>query len=111
MAMIKPPTTGEEIATRRRNAQAIGEVIDGHGNNGGSFVIASTATSTAVTDLKVGPDSIICLMPTNAAGATEFGAGTLYVSARGQGTFTVTSLGTAAARNFSYAILATGHSA
>ena len=109
--MIKPPLLAEATAHRRQLAHSVGELIDGHGNNGGSFVIASTDTSTVVADPRVGLDTVIVLMPTNAAGATEYGAGTLYVSARGAGSFTVTSTATAAARNFDYAVLATGYSA
>jgi len=115
--MISPPINDEEGKHRRALAQAARSLIDGHGNNAGSaaagtgITIASGATSTVVTDPRVGTDSIIVLMPTTAAAATEYGSGSLYVSARGDGTFTVTSSNTAAERLFDYAILATGHSA
>jgi len=108
--LVAPTAWHNEIEHRRRLAAAINGTIDGRGNNGGSVTITSTTTSTVVTDTKVGADSVIYLMPTNAAAATEFAAGTLYVSARGNGTFTITSSNAAASRTFDYAILATTHS-
>ena len=108
--LVAPTAWHNEIEHRRRLAAAINGTIDGRGNNGASVTLASGATSTAVTDTKVGSDSVIYLMPTNAAAATEFAAGTLYVSARGNGTFTITSSNAAASRTFDYAILATTHS-
>lgn len=107
--MIKPPLSGQESTHRRQLAMGLSQVIDGQSNAAGSFVIGSTDTSTDVADLRAGIDSVIVLMPTNAAAATEFGSGALYVSTRGAGTFTVTSTATAASRTFDYAILGTGH--
>lgn len=107
--MIVPPLYGEDAEHRRALGQAARELIDGHGNNGGTIAIASTDTSTVVADARVGTDSVIVLVPTDAAGATEFGAGSMYVSSRGKGTFTIVTSATAAIRSFTYAVLATGY--
>lgn len=108
--MIVPPIDGQEQQHRRAIAQAARSLIDGHGNNGGTLTIGSTDVSTVVADPRVGTDSIITLMPTTAAAATEAGSGSLYVSVRGDGTFTVVSSNAAASRVFDYTVAATGHS-
>ena len=75
----------------------------------GSFTLAAAATTT-VTNSKVAANSIIVLMPTNAAAGTLMGsAKSLYISARSAGvSFTVaTAAGTNAAgsETFDYQII------
>lgn len=72
----------------RNMALAINELIDGKSNATGSITLNANATSTVVTDRRVGIDSIIPLMPTTANAAAA--VATTYISSRGKQTFTVT---------------------
>lgn len=77
---------------------------DGKINSTGTFTLTASATSTVVADLRVGPASVILLMPTtaNSAGAIS----TTYVSSRGKQTFTLTHSNAASVdRDFDYVVL------
>jgi hypothetical protein len=83
--------------------QTINSLINGRANNIGSFTLTANATSTAVTDIGFESQQIIVWMPTTANAAAEIAAGGMYVSARANGTFTVTHANNAQTdRTFSY---------
>lgn len=79
----------------------IRNIMQGRTNNVHTVTLNANATTTAV-DLPVdtlGQYSAIFFMPTTASAATEFGAGSMYVSARAPlsttATFTITHTNTA----------------
>ena len=77
-------------AHRRLIVNALRELADGRVNSNGDVTLTESVASSAITDPRVGPDSVILFMPTTANAAAEQAAGTMYVSSRGDGTYTVT---------------------
>tara|TARA_R100001463_G_scaffold42137_1_gene88522 strand:- start:4889 stop:5212 length:324 start_codon:yes stop_codon:yes gene_type:complete len=84
---VKLPSDG---ATPRQVAFAVNLLIDGKFNSTGSVTLTASAASTAVTDYRAGPDSVILFTPTTANAAAEQGGGTMYLSARAKQGFTIT---------------------
>ena len=74
----------------RRIVQSVRELYEGRSNAVGTVTFTPNATTTVVTAVNCSIESRVALCPTSAAAATEFGAGTWYVSAKGNGTFTIT---------------------
>lgn len=90
----------------RRIVQAVRELFEGRSNAMGGFTCTENAATTAVTHPNVGPESRIIITPTTANGAAELGAGTIYISAKALGSFTVTHANSAtASRSFDFAIV------
>jgi len=112
-----PARTGYKALPRQWNHLDVFHVVNnamqGKINCVGSLSLdVSPATTTAVSDPRITEESVVIFMPTNAVAATEFGAGTMYVSATAvdvtdatASTFTVTHTSSASARTFNYAIL------
>lgn len=103
-------TRTRKIAPRgadgRRLAVAINGVIDGRTDNYGSCTLAASTAQTVVTasGLQVSEASTIILTPTTANAAAAMGAGTLYVSAKSDGSFTLAHANnTQTDRTFDYA--------
>ena len=89
----------------RRIAHGVNQLGDGRSNGFGSVTLTENVASTAVTDRRVGTDSVISFMATTANAAAEIGAGGMYVSARGNGTFTSTHANNAQTdRTFAYSL-------
>lgn len=84
---VKLPADG---ATPRQIAFAVNLLTDGKFNSTGSVTLTASAASTAVTDYRAGPDSVILFTPTTANAAAEQGGGTMYLSARAKQGFTIT---------------------
>ena len=84
---VKLPAAG---ADPRQTAQAVNLLIDGKFNSTGTVTLTASAASTAVTDYRAGPDSVIIFTPTTANAAAEQGGGTMYLSARAKQGFTLT---------------------
>lgn len=90
--------------TVRRLVDAVNRMMDGRSNAVGEVTLTASATTTAVTDYRVGSDSVIALMPTTSNAAAALG--TTYVSARTQNGFTLTHANNAQTdRTFGYAIV------
>jgi hypothetical protein len=70
--------------------QAIRDLFAGRSNAVGTVTLTAGAASTVVTAINCGAGSRPFLMPTTANASAEFGNGTIYVSAVGQGEFTIT---------------------
>lgn len=81
-----PPFGGDQ----RQVAEVVRGVMDGKTNNTGSITLTQSATSTTLNDRRIGADSVILFMPLNDKAAQEIGTGGIYISARGQGTATIT---------------------
>lgn len=78
----------------------------GKTNNTGSFTCDTGAASTVVSDEKCSPSSTIYYTPTTANASAEVGAGTIYISAKADGSFTVTHVNSATTgRTFDYIIV------
>ncbi|KKW45760.1 MAG: hypothetical protein A2Z55_01235 [Burkholderiales bacterium RIFCSPHIGHO2_12_63_9] len=63
----------------RALADCINEIADGRLNSSGVITLTASAATTAVTDRRVGRDSVILFMPVTANAAAELAAGTMYV--------------------------------
>lgn len=73
--------------------EVIRGVLTGKLNCTTTVTLAAGATTTTLTDARIGPASFIDFMPTTAHAATAKGG--LYVSARGEGSATLTHANTA----------------
>ena len=87
------------VTTSLRNA------IEGKLNCVGDVTLAVSAATTTLSDRRIGSDSCILFMPTTANAAVDVGAGTFYVSARTDGSATLTHANNANVdRTFTYAV-------
>lgn len=87
---------------------AIQQIAAGRSNTVGSVTLTQNSATTVVTT-RTGTcfsSSVPILIPNTANAATEFGAGTWYISAVGVDTFTITHVNSAtASRTFLYVIV------
>lgn len=87
---------------------AIQQLAAGRSNAVGSVTLTQNSATTVVVT-RTGTcfsSSVPILIPTTANAATEFGAGTWYISAVGVDTFTITHVNSAtASRTFLYVIV------
>lgn len=89
----------------RRIVRSIRDLFEGRSNATGQFTMTQSQATTTVTAPNCGSDSKIALIPRTSAAATEYGAGTWYISAVVPGSFTVTHVNSATAgRTFDYVI-------
>lgn len=77
-------------ATPFQIVAAINQLLVGKLNINATLTLATSATTTTLTDARIGPNSALLLTPTTANAAGEIGAGTIYVSARSKGSATFT---------------------
>lgn len=92
---------GETAEMIREIATALNLVLQGRINATGAFTVGAAATSTVVSDPNAYAASVPLLMPANATAA----AMTPYVSARAEGSFTLTHAAPGASADFLYALL------
>ena len=89
-----------------RIVRAIRELFEGRSNAVGTCTLAASAASTTVTAQNCGSGSKVFFMPTTAHAAAELAAGAMYVSAVGNGSFTITHANNAQSdRTFYFAAL------
>jgi len=79
-----PPFGGDQRAV----AEIVNGIMDGKTNNTGTIRLASSSTSTTLTDARLGPASVIIMTPMTSNAAKEFG--TCFISARTNGSATIT---------------------
>jgi hypothetical protein len=97
------PAAGAEP---RQVAAVVNRLNQGKLSCTGAVTLTPSQATTAVADARAGAASVILLMPLSASAAAELGAGTLFVSARAKGSFTLTHANSAVAdRTFGYAIV------
>jgi hypothetical protein len=97
-----PPDGGDT----RRMARVLHGVMNGKTNNQGTVTLAVGSATTALEDPRIGPESVVLLMPATASAAAELGNGTLYVSSRGDGAATLSHASNAQDdRTFGYAVI------
>lgn len=93
----------------RRIAKRLKEISQGKTNNIDVVTLTLNSATTVITLApgRIGNDTLVLFMPTNANAATEFGAGVMYVSSRDvlNNTFTITHQNNANTRTFSYALI------
>lgn len=90
----------------RRTSSLVNQVVDGKTQNIGSVTLTDSSATTVVADLRVGVHSVIVFMPTTANAAAEVGAGGMYISSRGDSTFTITHANNAQTdRDFEYVVV------
>ena len=73
-----------------RIVRAIRELFEGRRNTTGILTLTASATSTIVRHLNFGSDSVPHLMAMTPNAAAELGNGTIHVSTRANGSFTLT---------------------
>ena len=100
-----PSDSGQSITLwLTRLGNAVGNLMQGKSNNTGTVTLTALGTSTTLTDSRIGPKSVILFMPTTAAAAVA--AAGLYVSARTNGSATLTHAAAAAVdQSFGYAVV------
>ena len=84
------------------------QLAAGRSNSVGMVTLTQNSATTVVTTRTgtCAPGSVPILIPTTANAATEFGAGTWYISSVGKDTFTITHVNSAtASRTFLYVIV------
>lgn len=82
------------------------QLAAGRSNAVGSVTLTASATTTTVTDNNCAAGSVPILIPTTAHASAEVGAGTIYISAVANRSFTVTHANNSQAdRTYLYAIL------
>lgn len=102
---VVPSDWSEWRGAFRRLADAVNQLADGRSNGFGSVTLTANQATTAVTDRRVGTDSVITLMPTTSNAAAEIGNGTLYIGTVTAESFTITHANNAQTdRTFTYAI-------
>ena len=93
-------------ASPRQVAEVGHRALDGGINATGSVTLAVSAATTAVTDKRLSATSYFGLMPTTANASAEVGNGTIYVSAQGKQTLTLTHANNSQSdRTYRYCIL------
>jgi hypothetical protein len=88
---------------QRAVSEVVRGIMDGKTNNTGEITLTQSQTTTTLTDRRIGPTTVILFSPLNDKGAAELG--TLYVSARGQGTATLTHGSHNFAIEYAYALI------
>lgn len=98
-----PTRWSDERDHRERTARAVNQILQGKTNNFGSVTLTANDTTTTLTDIRIGVNSVILLQPTtaNAAGALA----TTYPGTPGDGTVTINHANAATVdRTFKYVI-------
>jgi hypothetical protein len=93
------------FSDQRETSEVVNNILAGKLNATASITITNSATSTVVTDYRVGSESVILFMPTTSAGATELASGSMYVSARSKNSFTITHTNDTTTRSFDYVVI------
>jgi hypothetical protein len=84
--------------------RAVRELFEGRSNAVGKLTLVANAASTTVATANCGAGSTVILTPITAHAAAEVAAGALYVSAVGNGSFTLAHASNSQAdRTFLYA--------
>lgn len=95
-----------EATNPREISLVVNNILNGKLNSTGSVTLTASTTTTAVSDERVGKESIILFMPLTANSASEQGNGTMYVSTRADGSFTITHANNSQTdRQFGYIVI------
>lgn len=105
MTVLVPGLTETDL---KKIILTLQQLAAGRSNATGSVTLTQNSATTVVTTRTgtCAPGSKVGLTPTTANAATEFGAGTWYISSVGLDTFTITHVNSATAgRTFDYFIV------
>ena len=98
---ISMPDHGQHL---RLVSNSLNNTINGKLNSTGSITLRASQTTTTLTDARVGGNSVIMFMPTTANANTA--KANLYVSARADGSATLTHASSANAdQTFGYIVI------
>ncbi len=85
--------------------RSVQELSAGRSNATGTVTLTVSSATTTVIDRNCAAGSVPILTPTTANAGTEFGAGSWYISAVANGSFTITHTNSATTgRTFLYAL-------
>jgi hypothetical protein len=101
-----PPPPNDPFS--RRMYEVLQQLRSGKMEVVGELTLTASAATTAVTDIRVSPQSVIVWHPRTANAAAELAAGTMYITDAnmGSGTFTVTHANNAQTdRHYRYACI------
>jgi len=84
-------------------AEVVNRTIDGGLNSTGSVTLTTSSSTTVVADARAGENSVITFMPKSANAAAELTA--LFISARTNGSFTITHNSSGTSRQYEYIII------
>lgn len=85
---VIPITSGNEAQHRLVIATAVNELLKGRANNTGTLTLTANSATTVVSDNRFNSDMVPLLIATTANAATA--TANVYVSARANGSFTLT---------------------
>jgi len=105
MTVYLPETNETDL---KKIVLALQQLGAGRSNAVGTVTLTQNSATTVVTTRTgtCAPGSVPILIPTTANAATEFGAGTWYISSVGIDTFTITHVNSAtASRTFLYVLV------
>jgi hypothetical protein len=98
-----PLSMPDQAQHLRLISNVVNNTMDGKINATGSVTLTASATSTTLTDARIGVNSVILFMPITANGNSA--KANLYVSARGDGTATLTHASSSNTdQNFAYCV-------
>ena len=116
MAIVSPRATGRFYERApvdwighpeewvRKIADILNNVLEGKINATGSVTLTASSATTTLTDARIGPNTVIAFMPTTSNAAA--GVTALYVSARTEGSATLTHANNAQIdRTYGYSLL------
>lgn len=69
----------DESIHRRQISQSVNNLLLGRTNNVLDVTLEASSATTTVTDVRIGINTVLLLMPTTANASAEIGAGTIYV--------------------------------
>jgi len=99
-----PLTMPDQAQHLRLVSTTLNNVMDGKLNSTGTITLTASATSTTLTDARIGGDSVIVFMPITANGKAA--ENNLFVSARQSGQATLTHASSSNNdQNFAYIII------
>ena len=90
---------------QRAVSEVVRNIMDGKTNNTGTVTLATGgATTTTLTDRRIGPDSVITFVPASSAANAD--SSRIYASSQGQGTATVNHVANVvSSKTYRYAII------
>lgn len=104
--LLKPVERVDEPGFVSRLFRQIQSLIDGRIASMGTVTLTANVATTTVDNPLFEPQQAVALEPTTANAAAEKGAGTMYVSAKTKGQFTITHANNAQTdRTFDYLFL------
>lgn len=99
-----PPVHADDVEHRRQIAQSINLIMDGKINAVGEVTLDANTTTTTFTDLRIGVDSVILLMPTTVTAGVAQAVG-LHITTTKQSATITHNNSADTDKTFRYAVL------